>query len=441
MQHRPARFLDLHALHHAPASLMNRGEHNEPKTLIVGSVQRAALSPQCQKRAQRTDIEDWLSEHAVRTRMLPPRLSSHLVHQGWPAELAEFAAQQVARCATSEGLKTNARAGHRTEAMVYTAEQHLLTDLAQICTDHQTQLADALRKSEKQTADTAAGAAPPAQEDDASILAASVGQSRASAPAPAKKSRNPRILPTRQISAILARRTACIDLFGRMLAGHDDSQVTGAVHVAWAFTTHAGDLQPDFFTAVEDWPAAGDPGSAHLDTALLTSGVFYRYATVNLTQLAENTGGDLAHAQRLAELFMEAFLLSLPQAKRTSTAPHTLPDTAAYIVRDRRPVSYAPAFEQPVEAAAAGGFLVPSRQALADYATLATRMTGTRHRIGHGHLTLHPEPLAALGVHHDSYDTLIAAALTDAALTSTSTSTSAPAGAPTRRGGRAKATA
>ncbi|MFF9378185.1 type I-E CRISPR-associated protein Cas7/Cse4/CasC [Streptomyces griseoluteus] len=437
MPYQPARFLDLHVLQHAPASLMNRGEHNEPKTLVVGSVQRAALSPQSQKRAQRTDIEDWLSEHAVRTRMLPPRLSGHLTHQGWPKDLADFAAQQVARCATSEGLKTSARAGHRTEVMVYTAEQHLLDDLAQICTDHQEQLALALHHSTQKAADDADAGEYPAEEDDASILAASAGRRRKTAPAAAKRPSTPRLLPAKQIGAILARRTACIDLFGRMLAGHDESHVTGAVHLAWAFTTHVGDLQPDFFTAQEDWPADGDPGSAHLDTALLTSGVFYRYATVNLTQLTENTGGDLAHAQRLAELFMEAFLLSLPQAKRTSTAPHTLPDTAAYVVRDRRPVSYAPAFEQPVEAAAAGGFLAPSRQALADYAALATRMTGTRHRAGHGHLTLHPEPLAALGPHHPSYEEFIAAALTDAALT---TSTPA-AGAASPRTRRTKATA
>ncbi|MER7200082.1 type I-E CRISPR-associated protein Cas7/Cse4/CasC [Streptomyces sp. CB01635] len=380
----PARYLDLHVTEMLPASCLNRGEHDLPKTFQLGNTTRAVITSQSFKRAIRTALEEELNEYAVRTRRIPPRVIAALKRAGWPDDLADYAGSQIAQCSTPSGLASDETKSHRTQALIYTAEKALLDDLTDVCIRHRTALQEGLAATRT--------------------------------PAPKGKKNEPaRCLPAKELGAILARRTACITLFGRMLAGHDDSHVSGAVHMAWAFTTHTSDRQPDFFTTKEDWDEPGDRGSAFLDTAFLTAGVFYRYACVNLTELTANLDGDTDEALRLTGLFMDTFLLTHPGAKQTSTAPHTLPDTAAYVVRDRRPVSYAAAFDQPVRASHQGGYLASTRRALSQQAALTDRLIGARRRIGHGHTTAHTSPLDHLGPHHDGFEDLTAAALLAAA--------------------------
>lgn len=368
-----ARYVDLHVLQDIPASCLNRGEYNEPKTLMMGNSRRAALSSQCVKRADRHDLESLLSEPAARTRRLPPRLTAALRAAGWPEDLARFAAAQIPRSATAEGMATDPRAEDRTLAMLFLPADRVIDDLAALCARHRPALEKGMAKEAKSTTKLAA------------------------------------YLPTADVVSLLCQRTASISLFGRFLAGLADAHVDGAVQMAWAFTTHTCDLQPDFYTAQDDWAEAGEAASAHLDTAYLSAGVFYRYTSVNLTELTENLDGDTAQAIALLGAFTDVFISTLPKAKKNSTAPHTLPDTVHYVIRDRRPVSYASAFHQPVKAERHGGYLAPSRSALSQHAGILTQMFGTRHRIAHGHVTQAPgpEPLEHLGERHASYDDLI----------------------------------
>ncbi|MHA4816088.1 type I-E CRISPR-associated protein Cas7/Cse4/CasC [Streptomyces aculeolatus] len=375
-----ARYVDLHILQDIPASCLNRDQYNEPKTLMYGNSRRGAISSQSAKHADRFALETLLGEPAARTRMLPARLAAVLREAGWPEDLARFAAAQIPRSATSEGLPLDPGTEQRTSAMLYLPDQGILDDLAALCTRHRAALEKGMAKEAKSTKAPAA------------------------------------YLPTGDVVDLLCQRTASINLFGRFLAGLADAHVDGAVQMAWHFTTHTSDLQPDFFTAVEDWALPGEASSAHLDTAYLSSGVFYRYASVNLTELTHNLGGNTSQAITLLGAFTDVFISTLPQAKKNSTAPHTLPDTVHYVVRDRRPVSLASAFHQPVEADRRGGYLAPSRTALCEHAGIITRMVGTRHRVAHGHVTQAPgpQPLEHLGQRHTGYDDLIDA-LADAA--------------------------
>lgn len=223
------------------------------------------------------------------------------------------------------------------------------------------------------------------------------------------------ILPADRIEEILKRRTASISLLGRMLAELPGANVDGAAQVAHAFTTHAAEPQRDYFTAVDDWLGEADTGSGHLDTSEFSAGVFYRYATVNITDLLTNLDGDEKAARTVLGSFAEHFLLSLPQAKKNSTAPHTVPDLAYLAVRTQRPLSLAAAFETPVKDSD-GGFAHTSRTALATYAHHLNRLTGNRHRPFHGHATVDDATdLTVLGAAHDSFYDLIDAAV-DAAL-------------------------
>jgi len=388
------RYLDIHMLEHRPPSCLNRGEHDVPKTMTVGNAKRIMVPAQTQRRQWRLAIEDTLEERAARTRDLLLRVAEALCVENWPKDLAHFAAGQIARSATAKGLDTDPAQGHRTKALLLVAADSIVEDLATVCTDHRAALEKGLARLQKK------------EPDDS----ADPKQSRGKPPA---------LLPTDKVAACLIRPTATIHLFGRMLAGLTDADVPSAVQTAPALTTHKSDLQPDFVTAVDDWLGAGDRGSAFMDTSFLTSGVFYRFTTVNLTDLTRKLDGDQNQALRLAGLFMRAAIMTVLPAKQTSTAPHTVPDLVAYAVRDGRPVSYASAFEQPVQAAPGGGYLAPSYRALDTCAGITHRLTGTSDLVGHGYATAQSGDAAHLGTRHDSFDALIAAALTNAAAQAT----------------------
>ncbi|MGM9379959.1 type I-E CRISPR-associated protein Cas7/Cse4/CasC [Streptomyces antibioticus] len=365
-------FLDLSALQSVPAANLNRDDLGSPKQVRYGNATRIRVSSQSWKRVIRHGVEHDLGEKAARTRMVPVRLRQALERAGWPAELAAFAGTQVAASAGKKGIGTE-KEGH-TSVLLFVPEA-AVDELAAVCTEHREALEG--------------------------------GQSK----------KNPgQLLPPARIEEILKRRTASISLLGRMLAELPDANVDGAAQVAHAFTTHAAEPQRDYFTAVDDWLGEAETGSGHLDTAEFSAGVFYRYATVNVTDLVKNLEGDTKAARTVLRSFAEHFLLSLPQAKRNSTAPHTLPDLAYLAVREHRPLSLAAAFETPVAADIQGGFSKNSRAGLAAYAKSINRLTGERSRRFHGHATIAPdEHLDGLGTEIDSYEQLIEAA-TEAAL-------------------------
>lgn len=368
-------YVDLSALQSVPAANLNRDDLGSPKQVQYGSAPRIRVSSQSWKRVIRQGVERDLGERAARTRLVPVKLRQALMKAGWPEELAAFAGAQVAASAGKKGIGTES-AGH-TSVLLFLPET-AIGELAAVCEEHRGDL--------------------------------ETGQS---------KKKPGQLLPPARIEEILKRRTASISLLGRMLAELPDANVDGAAQVAHAFTTHASEPQRDYFTAVDDWLGETETGSGHLDTAEFSSGVFYRYATVNVADLVKNLEGDRKAARTVLASFAEHFLMSLPQAKKNSTAPHTLPDLAYLAVRAQRPLSLAAAFEAPVTADATGGYARPSRAALAGYAGNINRLTGDRHRPFHGHATIAPdEPTSGLGTAHDSFDALIEAAV-EAALPET----------------------
>ncbi|MFI9780495.1 type I-E CRISPR-associated protein Cas7/Cse4/CasC [Streptomyces sp. NPDC051956] len=383
----PARYLDLHILQAVPAANLNRDEFQDPKSITYGNAERTFVSSQAWKRPIRLAVEDELGEYAARTRTLAHVLADRLKDTDWPDTLADFAAAQVVLSAKKDGLKHEP--DFRTKAMLY-LPQAVLDDLAALCQDNRAELEEALATHTAEAADDS--------------------KKKRKEPAP--------VLNSKQVAHHLTRRTASINLFGRMLAELSDGHVEAAVQMAPAFTVHRSAPQPDYFTAVEDWPQPGDRGGAHLETAFLTAGVFYRFTTINITELLNNLTRD-AHpdtARDLIELFTWHFIMAMPGSRKTATAPHTIPDLVHYTVRDARSISYSAAFEQPVQADTRGGHLAPALTTLTNYATAIDRLVGTRRRIAHGHATTGTPLNDPLGTHHPSFDDLTAACAT-AALT------------------------
>ncbi|MFI5756843.1 type I-E CRISPR-associated protein Cas7/Cse4/CasC [Streptomyces sp. NPDC051569] len=376
-----ALYIDLHVLQSVPFANLNRDDLGTPKTVRYGNADRIRVSSQSWKREIRHEVEERLNEYAKRTRLVPVKVRQALEEAGWPKELAQFAGEQVARSAGKDGLKTEE--GGKTSVLLY-LPQSGISELTALCQEH------------RQALETAANKIASAKDAKARTKAASEA-----------------VLPKDLVNAVLKGRTATIDLFGRMLAELPGGKVDGAVQVAHAFTVHGADPQRDFFTAVDDWLPDDETGSGHMQTGEFSTGTFYRYATLNVTDLLKNLDQDRARAKELVTLFIDAYLMSIPQAKKNSTAPHTLPDLAYYAVRDRRPISFAAAFEQPVRPLA-GGFSEAARQELLTYASAVQRLTGGHGRLTHGYVSIDDKPLEGLGARHESFDDFTGAPVTTA---------------------------
>jgi CRISPR system Cascade subunit CasC len=170
-----------------------------------------------------------------------------------------------------------------------------------------------------------------------------------------------------------------IALSGRMATSGLMSSlpVDGALAVAHAITTHAVEPQDvDWFTAVDDLTVdAGETGAGHLNTQQFSSGVFYRYASLNLKQLqvnlglipdikSEETAESRKQALDIARHVLHMLATVVPSAKQQSFAAHNLADFAIVSFADQ-PISLANAFEEPIKHK--DGFLKPSIQGLATY--------------------------------------------------------------------------
>ncbi|SDD87764.1 CRISPR system Cascade subunit CasC [Glycomyces harbinensis] len=371
-----ARFLELHALQSIPVANLNRDDLGSPKMVTYGGADRIRVSSQALKRPIRHGVEADLGEYSFRTRQLPNRHQAILTDAGWTPEAAAFAWKQIT-ATVGKGEKNlkfeiSKQTGLPITLVLLLLPDTALRELADLCDAHRLALESEQAKKK------------PAQ-----------------------------ILPAGDVHAILKSRNISISMFGRMLAELPGANVDGAVQIAHAFTTHAAEPQRDYFTAVDDWLSDNEDvaGTGHLDTAEFSAGVFYRYGCLNLDDFLKNLGGDRETAARAAASFADHFLMSLPQAKKNSTAPHTLPDLAYLTVRDRRPISFAAAFETPARPMRGGGIAEPSRDAFNAYAADVARLTAGRGLLFGGHASVGDRTFEHLNERFDSYEALIDAAV------------------------------
>ena len=165
-----------------------------------------------------------------------------------------------------------------------------------------------------------------------------------------------------------------IALFGRMAAEDPSLNYDAAAQVAHAISTHAVQNEFDFFTALDDCAPEGSMGAAHMDTAEYNSSTLYRYATVNLMELARSKGRK--EIPSILRGFAEAFVRSMPTGKQNSFANRTLPELVYVTIRQDQPVYLGGAFEKPVEAGR-GGYVRGSVDALRAYAEKTYENYGT----------------------------------------------------------------
>ncbi len=351
-------YLDLHILHTIPYANLNRDDTGRPKEATYGGTPRIRVSAQSWKRAIRLATD----ERLVRSRRIPTLIADALVERGWDNEPAH------ARAAELLSSLTRKREDGKPVLLFLTRDQiAALVDLA---------------------------------------AALGPGKLSAKQKKDAEKARD----------EILQRPDGSLHLFGRMFANAEQLNIDASLQIAHALSTHTGRVESDWFTAVDDLAEyAGEQGAGagHLDSSEYTSATFYRYLTINVTELAAKLGPDDTLA--LLGTALPAIVTAMPTGKQNTTAAHTRPDLVAAALRPA-PMSYVGAFEQPVARAEAGGYLTPSIQQLARHADEQTILTGETP--GWAAWAGRSDDLAdsaGLGGRVDSYPALVTAALDAAA--------------------------
>ncbi|MEZ5323159.1 MAG: type I-E CRISPR-associated protein Cas7/Cse4/CasC [Microthrixaceae bacterium] len=372
------RYLNLHILQPFSYANPNRDDTGAPKSALYGGVLRGRISSQSWKRAIRLATEKALDAASWRATPagLAPKLVDHLVERPEFAD-ADEQTRRAMWVAAWVLVASFTVSNPKTEG----AHKAYETDAA----DDSEPTADAGNREKK---DVLAWFTSADLDTLADILAEDWDEL---APLAAKKSggdltkrldRNGGKL--RQLREHgFGPTDLTVAAFGRMYANAVGASVDAAVQVAHALTTHEMAHQIDYFTAVDDVRNAqrDSQGAGHLGLAQFTGGVYYRYLSINVDDLAANAAAlDVAAARAL----LQAMVLALPSGKQNVTANHEPPLLVLAELRDRS-LSYASAFEAPVPVRDAGLGLASARR-LVEFAGRVDTMLGgeaERHIVTH----------------------------------------------------------
>lgn len=303
-------YIDFHVIQTVPPSCVNRDDTGSPKTATYGGVTRARVSSQSWKHAIREMFRDMFSqdEIGIRTKQITTLIAD---------EIKAIAPGADAECLTKDVLKA---AGVKTKENKSKLETNALFFISR--------------------GQIKALAAIAAAHTDGGFDKAECQAALKSTPA------------------------VDIALFGRMVADVQSLNFDASAQVAHAISTHAVRNEFDYFTAVDDCAPEDNAGAGHLGTVEYNASTLYRYATVDVSSLAESLHSDTVKAIRG---FAEAFVRSMPTGKQNTFANRTRPDAVYVTIRRDQPVNMAGAFEQPVKAGQ-DGYVQDSLKALVIYA-------------------------------------------------------------------------
>ncbi|MCB2013150.1 MAG: type I-E CRISPR-associated protein Cas7/Cse4/CasC [Geminicoccaceae bacterium] len=365
------RFIQIHTLHSYPGTLLNRDDAGLAKRLPFGGVERLRISSQCLKRHWRMADDDralGLIDPAIGTSTRSRRtwkvlIRDPLVVEGLDPQTVDTVL--LAMQALFYGVSKKAKSAKGKEAEI-NLERGELVVLGRPEIDYLT--------SEARRVAGVAGGDEKAIQDELKPLKANFHALRAGAGIDAA-------------------------MFGRFVSGDRDARVDAAVHVAHAFTVDEQASEPDYFTAVDDLQAEEQgSGAGHLNTADLTSGVYYGYVVIDVPLLVSNLEGcrraewldaDRTLAAKTVESLLHLIAKVTPGAKKGSTAPYDYASLVLVEAGNEQPRTLANAFMSPVrgcplDARAADAISGHIQSIDKMYESGARRWLSTRHDVTAG---------------------------------------------------------
>lgn len=323
-----SRFIQLHLLTFYPPSNLNRDDTGRPKTAVVGQKPRIRISSQCLKRSWRTsevfknEVEGRLG---YRTKKLAKRwVYDPLIEAGIDSKDAKEWANTIGSVFAK--IDDKDKLISQQLAHVGVSEKEAVDELVQ------TLIAE-----------------PHAPEKDELDL-------------------------LRQ-----DHRAVDIAMFGRMFSNNAGYNTEGAVQVSHAFTINQAEMQDDYFTAVDDLNDKSESGSAHLDEAWFSSGVFYTYICINREQLIENLSGNEELADKAIAGLTKAAATVSPSGKQNSFAALS---QAGFIYAEKgedAPRTLALSFLKPIDARGGEDLLALGKAELVKHAKSLNDAYGCEH--------------------------------------------------------------
>jgi CRISPR system Cascade subunit CasC len=296
--------IEWHSIQTFPPSNLNRDDSHLPKDCYFGGTRRARISSQALKRAIR--LHPAFAAHtgvanAQRTRWLAAPLQAGLVQGGLPVgQAAELAAAFVAALLGKLEKPAEGLTPPRSKVLFYVSPAEVDSMLATLLAHH-------------------------AQQTPADMAQGFVQQ--------------------------FSQRTSAPDmaLFGRMLANQPALRMEAACQVAHAISTHAVNLELDFFSAVDDLAPGGPPNAGMLGMVAFNAATYYRYAALDWGQLHANLNQETSLARNSVAGFLAASARAIPGGKQHSFAAQTPPALVMVVLRaDGQAWSLANAFERAI---------------------------------------------------------------------------------------------
>lgn len=300
--------IELHIVQNFAPSCLNRDDANAPKDCEFGGFRRARISSQCIKRAVRwhREFQNRAGKHvALRTRRIAERIADDVAEEvGHPAEdIQPIVEQIIANSIVKLGK------GGETSVLLFLGEDEIQR-ITKAVSDAWVKLWAAAEKGDK------------ALQKAIDAVAKEID---------------------------LGTKSVDVALFGRMIAEKPEWNVEAACQVAHAISTHAVNMEMDFYTAVDDLNPQEEPGAGMMGVIEYNSACFYRYSLLDWPQLVSNLGADVDLARAAAEGYLRGSILAIPTGKQNSMAAHNLPAFVFAVVRESgAPCSLANAFEKPV---------------------------------------------------------------------------------------------
>ena len=307
-------YVDIHVLQTVPPSCVNRDDTGSPKTAVYGGTTRARVSSQAWKHAMRGDFRKMFATEELGVRSL---------------KVVSLVADEIA--AIDSTISEKARNKKAAESLKAAGISIKSTK------DDDIEKADALFFMSNKQAKEIAKLVCNGEEDKNAY----------------KK-------------ALKDNPSIDIALFGRMAASDPTLNYDAAAQVAHAISTHTIQNEYDYFTAVDDLQDDDNAGAGHLGTVEFNSSTLYRYANVNVSELAKTLDG-VSDAADVVRKYVETFVLSMPTGKENTFANRTFPDAVYVTVRNDQPVNLCGAFERPVRASEEG-YAAESEKRLVEYA-------------------------------------------------------------------------
>jgi len=318
------QFIQIHFLTSYPPSNLNRDDLGRPKTALMGGVNRLRISSQSLKRAWRKSelFESALGNHmGIRTKRMGRKIYSDLIAGGitneqarnWTRLMSEpFGKVEVLKAKKAATDKDSVKKIATPENI---EEEKLSTlDIAQLA--HFS----------------------PEEQQAINFLV--------------KKCIAEKIEPTLHDLKLLRKDNSAADIacFGRMLADNTGYNIEAAVQVAHAISTHAVDIEDDYFTAVDDLnDGSENSGSAHLGETEFASGLFYGYVCINRDLLKKNLGENELLTQKTIAALIEASAKISPTGKQNSFASRAYTSYMLVEKGSQQPRSISVAFLKPVK--------------------------------------------------------------------------------------------